>query len=234
MVTRVMVNLFTCETESRETVLNIINMLVPGALQANYKQSLRYVSEGYAIDMNEVGIDFGSSSESAFASLLRNAIDDRFAPTGHKIYYPDAVYSSERLYDYFSGIEGGYIDDSELPALRPKKWLYNQVSKYISWCKSRGYISVGIIPWKLFKINYIPMIKDSEFLNKHKDAIYAAVQKVEDIRKAGRESPDKLKEEYDKAFPARVYKRRATAEPMSNVKNMSAETLDEFLNGIMV
>ncbi|MFA6089419.1 MAG: YqaJ viral recombinase family protein [Candidatus Woesearchaeota archaeon] len=220
--------------EDQET---IIKLLVPDALKANYQQSTKYFSKNYSIELDKIGIDYGSSNGKVTAIMLKNVIDDKFSDSGYKIYYPDAFYVATSIKDYFDG-EKHYQDDSEPVDIRSKKWLYKQVQIYKKWCDQNSVQSTGILPWKLLKTSYIPMPIDPNFIESAKPKILDIIKTIQQIKKTASISTDsesieqKIKKEFDKKFPTRSKKPKKENVSSSFTKNLNNDTINEFLNGL--
>lgn len=171
---------------------SLIAKLVPDALSANYKQTQKY-------DFSELqyGIDAGDTSD--FEFILRNAIDNRFTNQGFKIYYPNAYYASDALRQYVSD----YQDDSQTVDARAKKWLYKSVEQYLDWCQTHQKQSVGILPWKLMRINYIPMAKNTDLIRDSIPQILRASEELQELKSGSSEDREKKLSEL---FPSKRVK----------------------------
>ena len=74
-----------------------------------------------------------------------------------------------------------YIDYTLDPERSAQKWLYQNVSEFIEWCKKKDVRPIGIIPWKLFEVATMEMYKDPEYLEKKKDKIIKVMDIVDEI-----------------------------------------------------
>jgi len=210
---------------------HLIDLIVPDALSANYKQSEYRNSEGYKID--NAGIDYGYADITTFSGMLRDVIDNRHTDDGCKAYYPEAFYVDERLKPSFTG-EQNYQDVSENDSIRPKKWLHRNVRKYTDWCRDNGCVSVGIIPWKLFKLSYLPSAIIPNFIETAKPKILEVVNVIESIKQLARDvepsqAADIIRDEFEKRFPT---KRRPKQDKKSD--QFIIGNVEEFIREIEI
>jgi hypothetical protein len=173
----------------------LIARLVPDALSANFKQSERHNTCNYDLSTLQYGMDAGAA-DSDFTHLLADAINSRFTKSGCKIHYPNTYYSSPVMQRYFSE----YQDDSETSDLRAKKWLYKSVEQYLSWCTEHNKQSVGILPWKLFRVNFIPMSKDTEVIH---NAVPEILRASEELNMLKSETPEIREKKMSEMFPSK-------------------------------
>jgi hypothetical protein len=208
--------------EEDTRLMSLLRMLIPDALTANYKihQDHRLTSRDGAQKL-PYGEDYGAASEYAVAKMLARVIDNRFNETGPKAYYPDAFFAGPLVKDWFPATAANYQDDS-LPTdgERAKKWMYKNVSAYLDWCQKNGYRSLGILPWKLFKISLIPVEKDPAFLERCRPAIIDALHKVKALKESVRQLPlDErqiiLSKKFEVMFPKKRRKKVVGSPPAS-------------------
>ncbi len=98
------------------------------------------------------GIDFGSHQPD-FEDIVEQAVD-----SGFNIWYPDTFADSE-----------------------PGLWLEIQFEKFSQFCTEHNYSPVGVMPWKLFKIHFMPIQKDPNYLSKIVPEIEQVVSGIQDI-----------------------------------------------------
>jgi hypothetical protein len=114
------------------------------------------------MEFDDVGMDLGEPC-SDFDRVMYEV--DKCKITG-----PYARYYSDVLYK--PGM-GGH--DTSIFA---NNWLQINIDAYIAWCCENGVASVGIIPWKLFSMVLIPVVKDPEFLQKCAPQVIEVVQRI--------------------------------------------------------
>jgi hypothetical protein len=201
--------------------------LIEGIVEVNYQQSQRVFSSGYHIDAGEYGIDYGACSERDFAIMLIKVIGDRFVTGGYKAYYSPGIYPSPKWQKYFPQAQC-FVDDSEEEETRPRKWLWRSLRTYLDWCAREGHQPVGILPWKLFKISYIPVEKETGFLDSVREKIVEAAQLVQKIKDSGN-----IEDEFNRVFPSRRRVTTRTAVETSEstgVKTIASDCLAEFMD----
>jgi hypothetical protein len=203
--------------------------LIIGAIEANFVQSQRMLSNNYS-DLGTT--DYGEGEERDLAILLKKVIGDRFVKGGYKAYYPPEFYMGDTLETFadtqpptLPHIKAVAGDPSEPLKLRPRKWLWKSVGEFTKFCHRENHRMVGIMPWKLFKICYIPMVKDPHFLGKVISKLTEASKLVDEIR----QSSD-VRAEFEVRFPPskRMLARRAEEDTKKEVVILSQSMMNDF------
>lgn len=108
-------------------------------------------------------IDYGKAPLFELDRLLRNVYDDKHEAEGIKAYYPKGFYCAKDIYDPRHGLTShrpeNWIDFSiQDEARRAKDWLGVETSRFLEFCKQKGAVPLGILPYKIMKLAIVPMI----------------------------------------------------------------------------
>ena len=140
-------------------------------------------------DLN-FGIDYGCTSTVdgctaiEFEKLAEKIVNDRHDNGEYKMYHPDKFFFDVDSTDASKLHKpNNYIDYTLDPEKSAQKWLYQNTSEFIEWCKKKDVCPIGIIPWKLFEVATMEMYKDPKYLEKTKDKIICAMDIVDEINK---------------------------------------------------
>lgn len=152
-------------------------------------------SQNFDLGDLDFGIDFGKtlrntstyetqtgSTIEEFESVMERICDvDSFKTTGYKFYYPERYY--HQLFDQqqFSH-DDNYVDFTLSEPKRSRKWLWQHLGDFQNFCKEKNYEPIGVIPWKLLKINYTPVWKKNNFSLENEAAIRSVSGSISSIR----------------------------------------------------
>jgi hypothetical protein len=107
------------------------------------------------------GIDYGSSNSSELFGMLSKYDGCREQPDGLKAYYPEGYYTQRIPSDgggVFAPRTECWVDWnlSKEPA-RAQAWLSREVGRFLDWCREHQRRPVGILPWKLLRMDVLPV-----------------------------------------------------------------------------
>jgi hypothetical protein len=66
---------------------------------------------------------------------------------------------------------------------RAKHWLWHELYKFCNFCSIKNYTPIGVIPWKIFASDYLPMYDDKNFLRRYEPKIRQVTDRIEEIKK---------------------------------------------------
>lgn len=92
--------------------------------------------------------DLGTSSLALFTHLL-NAFDVKLIQP----WYGNVVC-----------VTGGFADDTARADYQGSKQMDNELLAFEEFCRTSGYINLGILPWKLFRVDYHQIEKEDGYL----------------------------------------------------------------------
>ncbi len=98
------------------------------------------------------GIDYGLYNAS-FEEMVEQAVDN-----GFNIWYPDTFTNSGDL-----------------------TWLESQFSAFSSFCETNFMKPIGVMPWKLFKVHFMLVTKDPNYINKVLPDIEKIVNDIQEV-----------------------------------------------------
>jgi hypothetical protein len=138
----------------------------------------------------------------------------------YKFYTPDKFcYKMDN--PYLSDFSKDNKTDTMLTdKLRCKKWLYQNLKKFEIFCKREGHRPAGYMPYKLVKLNYIPVYKKPGYIDTIIPDIEAFQVKLAEARAAGDQIDQKIHSLYNQAYAASL----ATV----SENNFNDEPLDSF------
>lgn len=131
----------------------LIEQIIPDALNVIYGAKPSF----------DYGIDYGLASEDELNALFEAALHDKFSADGIKIYYSP----------HFCGALMPHSDECNITFA---------IKQYARICEKYQYKSIGILPWKLFNINYVPYAGEPGFLDKHRAKIIDTMNLIKKVR----------------------------------------------------
>jgi hypothetical protein len=175
----------------------------------------------YDLERLNYGTDFGLSDRNVgctpneFESLAEKIVNDRHDNGQLKMYNPEKFFFDVESPEAPKLIKSNNYIDYTLPSEESaQKWLYQNVSEYLNWCKEKDYRPVGIIPWKLFEVASMIMYKDPDYLEKTKHKIIKAMDIVDEIKEKCNPDDDEAKAQLlSKYYPRPRSTRTARAVP---------------------
>lgn len=216
---------------------DFLRVVLQGAMRVNYQ-----LRRNYDMTSLEYGHDLGGAANYLFDEIIKKTINDRFENYGFKAYYTPGFYTLPGSAGALGMKQAASYVDMTLPEpQRAQKWLWQRTEEFTKFCKAKGYEPVGIIPWKLFKISMIPLLKDPEYLTRIMPKLVKVWNTIRQIKEAAyaRAQPvskEVLIQEYEKVYPpsTKALARRATKKigspstPVANsgIGNWDAETLN--------
>ena len=164
----------------------VVKQLLPGLLK--YLGDAE-AADKYDLDQLNFGTDFGLTNNGdgctaeEFESLAEKIVNDRHDEGEYKMYHPDKFFFDVESSDAPMLVKpNNYIDYTLNSEDSAQKWLFQNVSEFLDWCKKEDYKPVGILPWKLFEVASMVMYKDPMYLENKKKDIIKAMNIVDEIK----------------------------------------------------
>ena len=189
--------------------------------------NLRNKKEKYHL---QYGDDFGDFTHQEFDDVLKNVMESRFTATGYKTYYDAGFAVNKSAADSFEISENVVSSDADCHV-----WLNKKVTEFVKYCKVNGCKPIGIVPWKMFKLSMIPVLKDENFLEPYKEKLENFADGVQSIKEKAKKlgiTRDKIIEFYTTELDViygvkKQYKRQVRSPSPSKY---DTETVDYFNN----
>jgi hypothetical protein len=110
--------------------------------------------------------DYGKSSAYEIGKLFTTLEQYRHQPEGVKVYYPRGYYCvrdvEDPRIDLVDARPENYINFGIANEhKRAQDWLKRETDRFLDFCKSHGYVAIGLIPYKMMKVSMIPLIPKS-------------------------------------------------------------------------
>lgn len=161
-----------------ENMLDLVKYIIPDTLTLNYKNRVNVSTD--------FGLDLGKSTEKELLEIFKKVQESKHNNTGYKIYYNPCIHFKNDLYNELNitpkNIAENYIDVTVPEETKYINSLYTNIGIFTKFCNKNNYKPIGVLPWKLFNCCIVPVFKDNDFLNKHKDNIFDFVSKVQKIK----------------------------------------------------
>jgi hypothetical protein len=110
------------------------------------------------------------------ANTPNNELGLKFHHPGKFCYSPSYTYATDLARNH------NYIDTHLSSHKRCKKWLWQNVSEFEKFCFNEGHKSIGIIPYKLITVKYVPVYKEGDFLERVEPVIKQFQENLEKCR----------------------------------------------------
>ena len=157
--------------------------------------------------------------------MFEKIVDQRYC-RGYKAFYPESFFIAPNDPD-FDRLATDYIDHTMTVKDAAKKWLYQTIEKFNEFCSDNDYYCVGIIPWKLFEVCYMPCFKDSQFMDYMRPHLIEVMEIVNELRDY---SEEEKRAALDELYPPKVKRtRRALVRPPSPTP-MPAEKINNSIS----
>jgi hypothetical protein len=141
-------------------------------------------------------------SQTGFNQLLESMFDPKPGQTSYKQYYSEFCYKPEN--PNANSFIGDGIDIDLSSTARCRKWLWQQIARFEDFCYYRGFRVVGIIPWKLLDVRFIPVYKEPDFLESCKPMLVEVAKAISQIRQ--QPTPDMQLELLEQLYPGKPLK----------------------------
>jgi len=162
--------LYTDVDFTRNIIVDVMCMIIKKANRVSQLSGFHYadiidgiinadMDQNCDISQISYGVDYGHRHGDDFEEVIRNTTDHDVEEK-HEFYYSDIIYN----------------DNNNI-----QRWLYTELFEFEKYCIENNLICVGIMPWKLFKINYIPVWKKPNYLKENSAIIYETVEKIQEI-----------------------------------------------------
>jgi hypothetical protein len=199
-------------------------------------------------DFNDLnyGIDFGQSMQdgidgnkttSAFNTLLMRLFNpEQLSDKSNgnlKLHYskfcykPDDINATQFMntasdlnHDSLNVVDADLSSNS-----RCRKWLWSAIAEFEDFCYNNGHQAIGIIPWKLLTIKFMPVYKDPNFLESSTEALKKVIDSIQRA-KALESIIDQL------ALLEEIYPPKVAKNPKKKNKNLisTADSTDDEID----
>jgi hypothetical protein len=220
-ITEYLIDKLKPETSQVDLLKNIINDII----------SMRYKKENYK---SKYGDDIGSFDQRELDDVLKNIMDSRFSINGYKSYYNAGIAINKKAADPFEITDNVVETDSDC-----RVWLNKKITEFVKFCKINGYVPVGIIPWKMFKISMIPVAKDEKFLEPYIEKLETFADGIQNIKEKAKKMAISNKEQLIEFYTSeldciygfkRQYAKKQIQLSSSPPSKFDSETRDFFNN----
>lgn len=155
-------------------------------LTINVFNAIETASHQYAFGYLDFGEDYGGPLEKdVFENALKQTEEDV------TVYYPKEYY-----FPINSNWGDSVVDMSLCEKDRALKWLWKQIFMFCKFCENNNQTPVGVMPWKLFKCDLIPMYRKPNYVGKYEEIIRATANQILQIKRKALESAEYGSEKY--------------------------------------